>query len=135
MNLYEIVLEHYSPKDSEQGIITYLLANSDEEVYEWLKTSPRLSNSRKIYTPYKYNEDRTYEIYNDDFEVIGYEKYKDRMIRLNGELNENDIELEDLHYGKTLIGWNMVNSDISTEQIEVLKSSGISIEHAHQEEL
>ncbi|MCY7911130.1 hypothetical protein MOB65_19950 [Bacillus inaquosorum] len=135
MNLYEIVLEHYSPKDSEQGILTYLLANSDEEVYEWLKTSPRLSNGRKIHTPYKYNEDRTYEIYNDDFKVIGCEKYKDRMIRLNGELNENDIELEDLHYGKTLIGWNMVNSDISTEQIEVLKSSGISIEFSQQEGL
>ncbi|MCY7948047.1 hypothetical protein P8891_06110 [Bacillus atrophaeus] len=130
MNLYEIVLEHHSPKDSEQGIWTYLLANSDEEVYEWLKADSRLSNGREIYTPYKYNEERTYEIYNDDFEVIGHEKYKDRMIRLKGELNDEDIELEDLHYGKTLIGWNVVNSGISTEQIEVLKESGISIESA-----
>lgn len=131
MNLYEIILEHYAPKDSERGIFTYLLTNSDEEVYEWLKTNPNLLDGRSIYTPYEDNEedDTLFEIYNDDFEVVGYEKYKDRMIRLKGELND-EVELTDLYYGMTLVGWRMVKSDIPTEQIELLKDTGISMEFA-----
>lgn len=130
MNLYEIILEHYAPKDSERGIFTYLLTNSDEEVYEWLKTNPNLSDGRSIYTPYEDNEedDTFFEIYNDDFEVVGYEKYKDRMIRLKGELNDENAELSDLYYGKTLVGWWTVNEGIRKDQCDILKKSGISIE-------
>ncbi|MGX9951629.1 hypothetical protein ACS9SB_0016565 [Bacillus subtilis] len=130
MNLYEIILEHYAPKDSERGIFTYLLTNSDEEVYEWLKTNPNLLDGRSIYTPYEDNEedDTLFEIYNDDFEVVGYEKYKDRMIRLKGELNDENAELSDLYYGKTLVGWRTVNEDIRKDQCDILKNSGISIE-------
>lgn len=130
MNLYEIILEHYAPKDSERGIFTYLLTNSDEEVYEWLKTNSNLSDGRSIYTPYEDNEedDTLFEIYNDDFEVVGYEKYKDRMIRLKGELNDENAELSDLYYGKTLVGWRTVNEGIRKDQCDILKNSGISIE-------
>lgn len=60
---------------------------------------------------------------------VGHEKYKDRMIRLKGELND-EVELTDLYYGMTLVGWRMVKSDIPTEQIELLKDTGISVEFA-----
>lgn len=51
------------------------------------------------------------------------------MIRLKGELND-EVELTDLYYGMTLVGWSMVKSDIPSEQIELLKDTGISIESA-----
>ncbi|MCY8922132.1 hypothetical protein [Bacillus atrophaeus] len=131
MNLYEIMLEHFAPKGSERGIFTYVLAQSDEEVYEWLKTDPSLSDGRAVYTPYQDNEadGKTYAIYNQSFDIVGHEKYKDRMIRLKGELND-EVELTDLYYGMTLVGWSMVKADIPTEQIELLKDTGISIESA-----
>ncbi|EHA30632.1 hypothetical protein BSSC8_22170 [Bacillus subtilis subsp. subtilis str. SC-8] len=108
-----------------------MLAQSDEEVYEWLKTDPSLSDGRVVYTPYQDNEEdgKTYAIYNQSFDIVGHEKYKDRMIRLKGELND-EVELTDLYYGMTLVGWRMVKSDISTEQIELLKDTGISMEFA-----
>ncbi|MFP3324979.1 hypothetical protein R0K05_18090, partial [Planococcus sp. SIMBA_160] len=36
----------------------------------------------------------------------------------------------DLYYGMTLVGWSMVKADIPSEQIELLKDTGISIESA-----
>lgn len=34
MKLYEIRFRLYAPKDSKEGILTYLLAESSEKVYE-----------------------------------------------------------------------------------------------------
>lgn len=45
MNLYTINFEHYSQKDSEQGIYTYLVAKDDTAVYEWIKSEPEVNNS------------------------------------------------------------------------------------------
>lgn len=39
MNLYEISFKHYAPKGSREGTVCYLLAESDEEVYEWFNFS------------------------------------------------------------------------------------------------
>nr|WP_241264921.1 hypothetical protein [Bacillus velezensis] len=132
MNLYEINFKHFAPKDSEQGIFTYLYAKTDNDVYEWLKTDPKLSNGRWIYTDYKDQEEEgeKFEIYDDTFEIVGYETYKERIIRLKGEINDESVELNDLYYGQTLIGWKKVGSNISLEQIEVAKDLGINIDFA-----
>jgi len=37
MNLYALKFRHYSQKDSIEGIITYLIAESSENIYEWMK--------------------------------------------------------------------------------------------------
>lgn len=130
MNLYEIMLMHFAPRGSEQGIFTYLLARSDEEVYEWLKTNPSLPDGRSLYTPFYDSEsdNKTFEIYNAEYEVVGHETYRERIIRLKGDLNDEDVELSDLYYGQTLVGWDVVKSNISVEQVELLKDSGIRIE-------
>ena len=36
MNLYVLKFRHYAPKDYIEGIITYLIAESNEDIYEWL---------------------------------------------------------------------------------------------------
>ncbi|MWV44825.1 hypothetical protein GRF59_14485 [Paenibacillus sp. HJL G12] len=129
MNLYKIMFEHYSQKDSKVGTITHLVARSDEEVYEWLKNEPRLSDGSVIYNSYKYSEedDETFEIYDADYNVIGTESFKERMIRLHGEMFDEDKELNDLYYGLTLYGWQKVKEDILPEAVDTMKSNGIII--------
>jgi hypothetical protein len=128
MNLYEIMMEHYAPKDSEKGIHTYLAANSDEEVYEWLKSESKLKDGRRIFLPWDYSGSETFEIYDDNYEVIGAETFKEKMIRLKGDMNDEDVDFSDLYYGKTLIGWSLIKENITDEEIKVLKSVGICLE-------
>lgn len=124
MNLYEIMMEHYAPKDSEKGIYTYLAAKSDEHVYEWLKSVNEVKDGRAIYNSYQYNE--TNEKYNGD----GEESFKERMIRLKGDFNDDEAEFPDLNYGVTLIGWKAVKENITDEEIRIIQGTGISLEVA-----
>jgi hypothetical protein len=129
MNLYQIMLEHYAPKDSEKGIFTYLVANSDEEVYEWIASEKELSDGRQVFNSWKYkDEEDTFENYDDDYNVIGEETFKERIIRLKGDMNDEDAELDDLYYGRTLLGWEIVKFSITDIEIAVLKGLGISVE-------
>jgi hypothetical protein len=130
MNLYEIMMEHYAPKDSEKGIHTYLAANSDEEVYEWIKSEQELKDGRQIFITWGMDEkdEEEFEIYDNNYEVIGTETLKEKMIRIKGDLHDEDADFSDLYYGKTLIGWKLVKENITNEEIEVLKSVGICLE-------
>lgn len=131
LNLYEIQFEHFAPKDSEKGIYTYLAAENDEAVYEWLKSDPELSNGKHIFTGFEdYEEEEEYEIFDDDYNVIGTESFKERMIRLKGDMNDDEKELNDLYYGATLIGWKMVKEDVNNDVIQILKDFGVAIDEA-----
>lgn len=128
MNLYEII-KHFASEGSERVIFTSCLLNQMKRYMNGSKLIQVRFRRQWVYTPYEDNEadDETYAIYNKDYEIIGHEKYKDR--RLKGELND-EVELTDLNYEILLVEWRMVKSDIPTEQIELLKDSGVSIESA-----
>lgn len=132
MNLYQVMLKHYAPHDSEVGIFTYLVAQSDEAVYEWLKAEPELKDGRQIFNSYKQTESEgeTFEIYDKDYNVIGEETFKERMLRLKGEMNDEDVELNDLYYGKTLLGWKVVKEAVEEKEINLIQAVGISLEIA-----
>lgn len=129
-NLYKIHFEHYAPKDSEKGIYTYLAAQNDEEVYEWLKSNPTLKNQQQIFNCYEDSEEDSYEVFDEKFNVVGTETFKERMIRLNGDINDEEEELDDLYYGATLMGWKLVKEEIDEEVLQVIEDSGIAIEKA-----
>ena len=57
MNLYEIRFRFYAPKDSKEGILTYLLAESSEDVYEWIRSEPKLQNDKHIFVSWMYKDD------------------------------------------------------------------------------
>jgi len=130
VNLYEIRFVHYAPRDDEEGIFNYLVANSDEDVYEWLKSDPELKDGRHIFTGYKFKEedDEVFEVYNDNYRVIGTETFKERMLRLKGDMLDEEAELNDLYYGKTLWGWRLVKENITQQEIDTLLSLGICLE-------
>lgn len=124
MNLYTIDFIHYSPKDSEEGMYGYIISENDESVYEWIKTQPKITEDKTLYNSYSDYEDdkKEYEIYDEDYNPIGKENFKERMVRLHGEMYDEDAPTEDLYYGLTYIGWSLVKENISDNEIEVLKN-------------
>lgn len=121
MKLYEILKRHYSAKDSEDAICYFLVANNAEEVFDYLDNK-ELSN---IWT-YRNEEYDLLDIYDDNFEVIGQETYKQKMIRICGEFFDDDADTSDSYYGLTHYGWKEVtNSKDLYQEVEALKRLGI----------
>ena len=48
MNLYKIIFKHYSSDNDEIGIKAMLLAENDEQVYNWISSEPKI-NDEKLY--------------------------------------------------------------------------------------
>ena len=139
MKLYKLLFEHWSQKDSERGIKGFFVAEDNEAAYEFVKNCEKLdyNNPLHVYTSWaeyeatnSYHEDedesieKGFDIYNDDYECIGTETFKERMIRLGGEMFDEDQELNDLYYGATRYGWECIGKILPTE-IAVLKNVGI----------
>jgi len=121
MNLYEIQVKHCSPKNSHISTQAYLVAKNHEQVYEWIKSEPL-----NMINGWADSEEdgETFDIYNDDFEVIGSETFKEKMIRIKGELNDEDYDYSDAYYGITLFGWREIGI-ITQDQLHVLNQLGI----------
>jgi len=110
MNLYKITFIHYSQKDSKEGIETYLLAENDKEVYNYIEKE------------YYYGcwvdeekENKMCSIYGDEYHIMGKETYKEKIIRIKGEINDEDYDICDLYYGLTLRGWELVKENINID--------------------
>jgi len=137
MNLYKITFSHHAPKDSEQGIKCLLLAENDEQVYDWIASEPKLNdrsmfNAWKDNEGYKYNEETETFVDKDgdDVDSSWYDEegkseiFKVRMLRLKGEINDDDYDFLDAYYGITLFGWELLKEDVKTDYSE-LKELGI----------
>ena len=110
MNLYKILFEHFSQKDSAIGIKCFLIAENDEQVYEWLKSDPRLGEDW-ITTCYEDWEDEE-------------EGFKDRIIACKGQIFDDDYCPTNLYYGVTAYGWELI-CDSSIIDLTVLKDYGL----------
>lgn len=132
MNLYKIIFSHYSPKDSEHGIKCLLLAENSDQVYEWIASKPviednTLDNDWAEKSKYKYdfkedafldsNRNKTDYYWTDDNGTV--ENYKERMIRLEGEIYDPSVDFEYSYYGITLLGWELLKEDIETNYSEL----------------
>ena len=127
MNLYIIEFKHYAPKDSEKGIKGYIVAENDDEVYEFIKSEPEMFGET-IYNSYadkENDEDEDIDIYDDDNNVIGKETFKERIIGCHGDMNDEYSEVSDLYYGATQYGWTCVIKDIASQDVEGLRYLGI----------
>jgi hypothetical protein len=115
MNLYKIVVEHFSQKDSEKAIKCFLIAGSSAQVYFYVDVN------------FNYGcwEDRTddggtSEIMDSEYNVIAVETIREKMIRLGGEYFDEDYEPEDLYYGVSVYGWELVQEDITVSEYSAL---------------
>ena len=123
MDIYKIIVQHFSQKDSHTSIEVFLLAESDEAVYQWV-------DKEKCYEMYseRDEEDGLIDIYSDDYEVIGQETFKEKMLRIGGEYFDEDYVPQDLYYGDTIYGWEKLESDMLDIEIEALKKLGVLVE-------
>lgn len=116
MKLYEIRFRFYAPKDSKEGILTYLLAESDEKVYEWIRSEPN-----GVYVSWMYKDDP------EDEEELE-EGFKERLIECCGDMYDDEYEVSDLYYGATQYGWKEVNGNITYDEFLELRRLGIPTE-------
>ena len=123
MEIYKIIVQHFSPKDSHTSIETFVLADSNESVYNWVDKEKQYG----MYTD-KTEEDGLIDIYDDDYNIIGQETFKEKMLRIGGEYFDEDYEPQDLYYGVTIYGWEKLESDMLDIEIEALNKIGVLIE-------
>jgi len=130
MNLYKQTFQHWSPKDSEKGISKYFLASSNREAYDIVYGKYDCVTVDR-FCDFNSEEYDTFEI--DYVEYLPSDLDKEKVINIvadkRGELNFDDIDsldcFNDLYYGMTLEGWDLVREDITPQDIEVLKTLGV----------
>lgn len=123
MNLYKIEFSHFGPKSSEYGFKCLLIAESDEHVYEWIKSEPSINGDRlDNYWGNAEAANKVYDVYDSDYNIIGTETFKERMLRVKGELNDDDNNLEDAYYGITLYGWGLLKENVDSDYSDLIDS-------------
>ena len=115
--LFRVLFNHTAPKDQKVGIEEYVIANSELQVYSYI-------DNEYIYNKWKDNEDKTFDVYDEEWNIIGYEKFKEKIIRIKGEMNDEDYDYSDTYYGITLYGWEFVK-DLTDIEFEALTNIGI----------
>lgn len=105
--LYKILVEHVAPKDSHISIECFLLAENDDVVYNWIDKEKQfgLWSDRD-------KDGHKYAIYNMAYDIIGEETHKERMLRVKGDLNDEDKDYSDSYYGLTFFAWEEVAENI-----------------------
>tara|TARA_R110000803_G_C11732323_1_gene289834 strand:+ start:74 stop:454 length:381 start_codon:yes stop_codon:yes gene_type:complete len=123
MNLYRITFSHTAPKDSEKGIKGYLLAENDEQVYNYVDKTFNYESWKDI----DEDEDReSSDIYDRNYNIIGTETFKEKILRINGEMNDEDYDYCDAYYGVTLYGWELVKENAGGDYTEMTELGIIS---------
>lgn len=122
MNIYKIEFLHVAPKDTERGLKCLLLAENEEQVYEWIKSEPKIEE-QSLYNGWADSEEENeeFEVYNDNYDVIGKENFKQKMIRLKGQMNDDDYDYSDAYYGITLFGWSLLKENVNTDYSELIE--------------
>ena len=124
MTLYKHTFQHWSQKDSERGITKYFLAQNNREAYNIVYgegdclTVDRIKNEETDEGVY-YVDDKEYD------SNLTVEETRQIVADKGGELNFDDLEtlncFEDLYYGMRLDGWVVVQENILTSEIRVLR--------------
>jgi hypothetical protein len=113
--LYKVLFIHYSPKDNQEGIQEFVLAESEEAVCDYVDTTHNYGSWAEHEEPYEEFDDNTGD-------SLGEIPYREKVLKERGEWFE---EVSDLYYGATQWGWSEPQS-ISEEDAEKLIALGIA---------
>ncbi|SBV91953.1 hypothetical protein [uncultured Dysgonomonas sp.] len=109
MNLYKILFSHTAPKDTEVGIKCLLLAENDEQVYEWIKSEPKITQSDHLFNGW------------GDYETDYGVDFKNKIISIKGEMFDDEYDYSDAYYGIKLFGWELLKENITTDYSELME--------------
>lgn len=134
--LVKIMVHHLARKDSESGIVTYVVAHSEREVFEWMASDPSLNDpaavnpERHLFTGFEDRRDAEYTLYDKHtYQEIGIEPGLDRMLRYRGRMyDELAVEQEYDMDGATLYGWSVHDPKVSKEDAASLIRLGVAID-------
>lgn len=115
MNLYRIKVLHAAPKDTHKSIQSYLLAENDEQVLEWIDKTHRYGSWGDAIR----DGDTKWD--DDADEGIPVREY---LLKHKGDLDD-DEGYEDAYYGVTKMGWELVCNAADLKDIETLKTLNI----------
>ena len=110
MNLYKINFSHTAPKDRKEGLQTFLLADNEEQVYKFIDENFNYGSWKDAD-----EEGDSFDIYDDNYNVIGKESFKEKIIRIKGQMHDEDYDYSDAYYGITLYGWELLKENITDD--------------------
>lgn len=119
LKLHKIMFKHFSPKDSEEGIRTYVIAVDEKTILQYV------NNLTGGVWADRMREDGPLDIHDEDYEVIGTETVEEHLLRFRGEIEDPDADVSDTYYGVTHWGWDE-GVAISDEDAAVLLRLGIA---------
>lgn len=131
MNLYNVKFTHCAPRGRDHGSKALLLAENDEQVYEWIASESAQSKCG-MYNDWKSKEtavwDEENEVFVDEngeyknwYDDDGNpESFRARMLRLKGELDDS-VDVTDAFYGVTLYGWELLKENVTTDYSELIE--------------
>lgn len=85
-HLYRLLIEHVGPKDLVTAIVGYVIADNEEQLYDYV-ISAEASNDFSIF--------------------VGWEEDdKEKILKLKGDIHDDDREYNDAFYGISYYGWD-----------------------------
>lgn len=118
-HLYRIKFDHVAPKDHKEGTETFALADDEATIFE------------RVDKEYNYDswseDDDEHVIYDDDYQEIGTETRRERVMRLRGQIGDEDNDYSDAYYGITDWGWDE-GVEISDEDAATLLRLGLAMD-------
>lgn len=127
MNLYQIIFEHYGPKDMKDGVHCLLFAQNDEEVFNYM-----------VKNGFAYWDDPAASLDEEDYLYVISDSslregkfkgtLKECVLKYKGDFMLADYFLEGTFYGVTLWGWECLIENVDSEQFRLFSKLSI-VEH------
>lgn len=118
--LHAIRFSHHAPRGREDGIKLYVIADDEEVILDRLDEREHCGCWAEAT-----GDGETFDIYDDDYNVIGTETKRERLLRRRGEIDDECVDFSDAYYGVTCLGWDE-GEDVTPEDAAVLIRLGIA---------
>lgn len=125
MRLFKVRFKHYAPKDSEGGIVGFLLRETEKEVCDYVMTTLSYWDADDL-------EEET-EVWDEDYENSETITKREELLRNHGQIELDSNDYSDAYYGITHHGWEDMGEATGTEVL-VLRRMGLLIDDEKEEE-
>lgn len=135
--LYKILQRHAGPKSSVEFVQLFVLADSEQAILARLDRGGGdftygAWQERNVFDEDVHDEDergpdgaRLLPLYDADYNEIGTETYLEKMLRLRGEIDDEDANFDNAYYGIRHYGWSEA-IEVTDEQFQFLLTLGIA---------